>query len=170
MRSLGLVVTAGMLFIPSPVTLCAQHTASPAPAHVAPIVSHVSTPAPSSHVTSTPTTRTPGATSPSSGHAIARANHVPKAPTVKNGEMAKSVTNTKPEKRGLFSLLRRRQPLQADLRTKCKKSQCSINHPIAQNQTVAAAVPVPSEARLGCNVVPVPDPAIPCNVLSPCCP
>ena len=177
------VVTGAFLF---PFTLFAQHTAAPAPSHVAPThitpihvtptISHVSSvPSAVSHVSSNPSSRTSGAASPTAArgsHTTPKNARDPKAATVKERELSKSVRNTRSEKRGSFSLLSKREPLQGDLRTKCKRGHCSTKDSVARNQSVspAPADTAPSEAHLGCVVVALANPAVPCNVFSPCCP
>lgn len=156
-----------------PLALVAQHTAAPAGSHGSPAGSHASATASSgAHVSSIPSSHTHGAGSANGAQALhppAGSTRSPKTTSVKDREMSKSVTKSKPERRGLFSFLRKRQPIQPDLQEKCKPGHCSTNNTIAPTQLVA---PVPSQvhARLGCTVVPGANPGIPCNPLAPCCP
>jgi hypothetical protein len=160
------VVTGAFLF---PTALFAQHTAAAAPSHLTPTVAHVSsTPSAVPHVSSNPSTRISGATSPSGARglqATARTARDPKAPSAKDKEQPRSVASS--ERRGLFAFLRGRKPGPAGLRSNCRHGRCATNNSIAKTQGATLA---PFEARRGCTVVPVSNPALPCSPLSPCCP
>lgn len=159
-----LVVVTGTFLLPS--SLLAQHAVAPAPP-----VSHISsTPSAGIHSSSVPTSRTPGATSVAGGqgsHTAAQPAHDPKATSVKFEEVSHAASTSSSERRGLFSFLRKRGPIPSNSGNNCKNGQCS-----AKNSTPAAnlVAPAHTEARLGCYVVPVNNPAIPCNSLTPCCP
>ncbi len=160
------LVTGAFLF---PTALFAQHTAAAAPSHVSPTVTHVSsTPSAVPHVSSNPSTRISGATSPTGSRglqATARTARDPKATSAKDKEQPHSVASS--ERRGLFAFLRGRKPSPADLRNNCKHGRCETNNSIAKTQGATLA---PFEAHVGCTVVPVLNPAVPCNPFSPCCP
>lgn len=174
MRLRGLaVVTGGILF---PFILLAQHTVAPAPVpapvHVSPPVVHVpAAPSAGIHTSTIPPARTPGAT-PATGtqssHTHAGTARDPQATRVRDKVASQSVANSSYERRGIFSLLRRHGPLQEGLQSNCKHGRCSSNG--TSFAPVAVAEVGPAKARLGCTVVSVNDPAVPCNPLAPCCP
>lgn len=165
MRLWAVATVAGAFLLP--LALLAQHAAAPAPAHIAQTVTHTSaTPSVAARVSSIPSTRVSSGTSPTSSHGFhgtGRTND-PRGTIAKDDKQPKPVSNAKPEKRGFFSLLRKRQHSQTDLRNRRKRNPSSASNSLAQDQTV-----VPPK-RLGCRVVPVPNPGVPCNMLSPCCP
>jgi len=185
MRLWGLaVVTGGFLF---PFALFAQHTAAPIPSHISPPVSHVpsgpshaspavshvsSGPPAGIHTSSVPSSRTP-ATRAQGSHAHAQTARDLKATGLKEKGASQSVASSSSERRGLFSLLRRRVPGQEGSQSKCKHGGCSDNGTatarVAPTAEVAPA-PEPSKARSGCTVVAVNNPAVPCNLMAPCCP
>lgn len=175
MRLWGLaVVTGGFLF---PFVLLAQHTAAPIPSHVSPPVSHV-TPGPSAgiHTSSVPSSRTLGATPATraqGSNAHAQTARDLKATGVREKGVSQSVASSSSERRGLFSLLRRRVPVQEGSQNKCKHGRCSDNGIATARVTPTAEVapaPEPSRARSGCTVLAVNNPAVPCNPMAPCCP
>jgi hypothetical protein len=145
MRIWGLaVLTGGFLF---PLALFAQHlpTPTPSPAHVTAPVTHVSSPSSTGvRASSASQSRIPAASAASS-------------------------SNT--QIRGPFSFLRRHEPISAASQSKCKDAHCSTNNTTAPTPMAhAAAHPAPVAANVGCRIVPVNNPAVPCNALAPCCP
>jgi len=172
MRFSGLVgIIGGLQF---PFALFAQHTAPPAPSHVGPAVGNFSSGLSGGlHTSNTPPSRVPAAGSATGSqrfHTDAKTTANSKATVMQGVEVKKS----SPERRGPFSFLGRREPTsQADLRNKCTHGRCSTKNtttPVRVRTRLAAVAPAPSEARRGCMVVPVTNPAVPCNLLAPCCP
>lgn len=174
MRLWGLAVAAGQFLFPF--ALLAQHTAAPAPSHVSPAVSHVSSsPSAGIHTSSIPSSLSVGArpaTRAEGLHTYAQTARAPKATRVKDKGLSQSVANSSSERRGLFHFLRRRGPAQAGLQSRCKHGRCSINNASSPTRVAATAKVAPGrfEARSGCTVVPTANPAVPCNALAPCCP
>jgi hypothetical protein len=169
MRHWGLAV-ANAAFL-APLALFAQHTSPPAPSHASATVSHISsTPSAGIHGSGSASSRTHGAASSTGtpgSRTGARTTRASQASSVKDKEPTKSLVKSSSERHGLFSFLRRHQPVQADMRNKRKRGRVSASNSIAPTQRAAVA---PTEARLGCTVVPVDKPGVPCNALSPCCP
>ena len=160
-----------------PFALLAQHAAAPIPSHVSPPVSHVSSgPSAGIHTSSTPSSRAPAATSATraqASHAHVQTARDPIATGVKEKGVPHSVAHPSPESRGLFSLFRRHGPGQEGSQSKCKHGRCSDNCTSTARVPATAKVapaPEPSKARLGCRVVAVNNPTVPCNPMAPCCP
>jgi hypothetical protein len=168
------ILTGGVLF---PFALLAQHTAAPIPSHVSPAVSHVSSgPSARIHPSSGPSSRTLGGTPASraqGSHTNAQTARNQKATGVKETGVSQSVRNSSSERRGLFSLLRKRGPGQGGSQSRCKHGRCSNNGTATDRVAATAEIvpaPEPSKTRLGCTVVAVNNPAVPCNPMAPCCP
>lgn len=168
MKLWSLALAAGTLL---PSALVAQHTVAPAPPVVA-AVSHVSSPTPSAsiHASSVPSSRTPGAPSLAGGqgtHTTSQPARDQQATSVKFDERSHAAAKSTFERRGLLSFLRKREPISSDSRNNCKNGSCLAKRTMPP---VPSAAPARTEARIGCNVVPVNNPGVPCNPLAPCCP
>jgi hypothetical protein len=174
MRLWGLAAVTGVFLFPF--ALLAQHTAAPLPSHISPAVSHVSSGTSAGiHTSSVPSSRTLGATPATraqGSHAHAQTARDPKATGMKEKGVSQSDANSSSERRGLFSLLRKRVAGQGS-QSKCKHGRCSDNGTATARVAATAEgapAPEPFKARLGCTVVAVNNPAVPCNPMAPCCP
>lgn len=164
MRLLGLVAAAIVSL--APLTVFAQHFTATAPAPSIPIASHI--PAAISPVTHSPSiTHTPGATSLPSAQgprAVAlRSSSKLDGSHANDRSPLKSSTNSEPQRARLLSFLHRRPD-------RCKHNSCvppPVNSPISLSYSFP---PADSALRAGCRVVPIANPAIPCNMFFPCCP
>jgi hypothetical protein len=174
MRFWSFAVLMGTLSLP--LSLVAQHTVAPAPPP-SPAVSHVapmpSTPPPAIHTPSIPATRMPVAPSPTGAHAVssaAKPAHDLRATSL-TGKQQESAARPNPERRGLFSFLRKHEPIPPDSPNKCKDDRCSTDRSFPPASLFASAPWIapglPPHRR--CMRVPTNNPAIPCNLLVPCC-
>lgn len=159
MRSLGLLISLTLL---ASTALVAQHAttmpppavhiAAPAPVVTTPAAIHTSAPAP--HVSAPHVSETHGSASVT--HAAAQ---TPRVATVKTNAARISDVKPNPEKHGLFSWLRKCEP---------KNRHKEVRNP--STDYLAQRIPPPtSYVHHGCTVVPVSNPAIPCNPFAPCC-
>jgi hypothetical protein len=158
-------------------SLVAQHTVAPLPP-VSPAISHVapmpSTPSTAMHAASVPSSRMPGASSTTGAHGVpsaAKPVHNLKATGVTGKGQLESAAHPSPERRGLFSFLRKREPVPPDSPDKCKDDRRSANFSIPPTPLVASAPWVAPHLprHLSCIRVPTNNPAIPCNLVLPCC-
>ncbi len=157
MRSLGLLASLTLL---ASTALFAQHaTTMPPP-------SAVNTTVTAPHITAT----TPAIhTSVSAPHGIASTPHTvaqtPHIATVKTNETRISGAKPNPERHGLFSWFRKREPVGSDSQDRRKERRNS-----SPNYLALQIPPSTAHAHHGCTIVPVSNPGIPCNPLAPCCP
>ncbi len=142
MRFWSFAVLMGTLSLP--LSLVAQHTVAPAPPP-SPAVSHVapmpSTPPPAIHTPSIPATRMPVAPSPTGAHAVssaAKPAHDLRATSL-TGKQQESAARPNPERRGLFSFLRKHEPIPPDSPNKCKDDRCSTDRSFPPASLFASA-------------------------------
>jgi hypothetical protein len=161
MRSLGLLASLTLLAstallaqhattMPSPPP--AVHITAPAPAVTTPTAIHTSAPTP--HVSAPHASETHGIASTS--HPVAQ---IPRVATVKTNAPRISDVKPNPEKHGWFSWLRKREPEKPR-----KEGRNPSTNYLAQQ--IPPSIPY---VHHGCTIVPVSNPAIPCNPFAPCC-
>jgi hypothetical protein len=161
MRFLDVAVAAASSLVP--IAVVAQHTPTSIPSPP-PVVNHVPPATPVA-------VRVPVVSSPMAGPHVASAPQAPPSRTTTRMQRA-SIANVKPastsvsnpnsEHRGLFSFLRK-----SERDDTCKGARCS--QPVnAAPQLPATSPPLPNVRE--CRVVPVNNPAVPCNPVAPCCP
>jgi hypothetical protein len=164
MRFSGLV-PAAMVFL-VPLAGFAQHASAPTPS-ITSVSSHVSSaPMASSHSSSASSVHSVGVTSAAStqrSHSAAMANRYTNASKSSHENLSKFSQNPRPQRMGFFAFIHRRQD-------KCRNGSCGQSPTRNLTSEVHAFTPIPSEALLGCRVVPVANSAIPCNAFAPCCP
>lgn len=164
MRLFGLVAAPAVFLLP--LTVFAQHSAAPASVPSIPIASH--TLSAISPVTHSPViAHSPGTTSGTGTQgprAVAlRSSSKLNGSHADDRSLLKPSTNSRPQKAGFFSFIHRRP-------NKCRHGSCAAS-PSSSLITQSYAFPrMDSEVRVGCRVVPIANPAIPCNMFSPCCP
>jgi hypothetical protein len=164
MRLLGLVAAAVFVV---PVALFAQHsTAAPTPSIAAPIAVHISSPPPPAaagiHSFNTTPAHSPGVTSPAGTgiHELARTSSKVSGQRASDHGSSASSANSQSAKPGIFAFLHRHKPIKRNAGAPTPST--TLIHP--------AVAPLASEKNVGCTVVAVPNPGIPCNMYSPCCP
>jgi hypothetical protein len=159
MRLLSLIA-AGTVFV-APASLFAQRPAAPPPTITTPIAVHISPPTSTGiHSFNPSPAHSPVVTSltgTQAQHAAARTDFKSGAQRSSDNRLSTSAANSQPAKLGLFAFLHRRKHI-----------------PVAPTPATSllqpSATPLALETHVGCRVIPVPNPAIPCNIYSPCCP
>jgi hypothetical protein len=164
MRLLGLVAVPAVFLLP--LSVFAQHSAAPASVPSIPIASH--TPAAISPVTHSPgIPHSPGTISGTGAQgprAVAlRSSSKLDGSHANDRSQLQPSTNSRPQKAGFLSFLHWRPD-------KCRHGSCAPPPSSGLISQSYAFPPVDSEVRVGCRVVPIANPAIPCNMFSPCCP
>jgi hypothetical protein len=97
----------------------------------------------------------------STSHSVASTTH---AATAKTNEARISTAKPNPEKRGLFSWLRKHEPVGTKLPDRSKERVNPIPDYLAMQ-----TMPTAPHAHHRCMIVPIWNPAIPCNPYAPCC-
>jgi hypothetical protein len=167
MRSLGLLAFLTLL---ASTALFAQHATtmpSPPAVHTTVTTPHTTVKMPAIHT---------GVAAPhvSAPHGIASTSHpvaqTPHIATVKTNEARISGAKPNPEKHGLFSWFRKREPIGSDSHKQRKERRNPNPNYLAQQVPPRQVPPSTALANRGCTIVPASNPGIPCNPLAPCCP
>ena len=154
MRSLGLLVAVTLW---TSTALFAQHTpTTPPPPVVSPAASAPHNTAP------TPTATHLGESGPHTNPSTAHLGT--QTPAAKTGAARTSAATPNPEKHGLFSWLRKRDPVRSDSQDRRQEPRDSAANALARQ--IPPFSPLESHR---CLIVPVSNLGIPCNPFAPCC-
>jgi hypothetical protein len=163
MRFLGLLAFLTLL---ASTALFAQHTVTipspPPPVHTTAPAPTVTTPAAIHTGASAPHVTVPHVSAPTS-HSVAQTSRLA---TVKTNVARTSDAKPNPEKRGFFSWFRKREPVGSNSQDRRKEKARRNPSP---DYLALQFPPSTPHVHHGCTIVPVSNPAIPCNPFAPCC-
>ena len=156
---------AGTVIFLVPLAVFAQHSA--APVHVTPISSHITSPSASVHSSGISSSRSGGTISRTGpqGSPAPKGKHELNTARADDSNLSKSSSDSLAQKPGVFSFLHKRP-------NRCTHGACKAAPSPSKTlfRPAPAITPIAFERPVGCTIVPVFNPGIPCNPYAPCCP